>query len=253
MKKYIWAIVITVSFSACDILKQAANEAIEQANATNNKLTEQEVIQGLKEALDVGTGKAVSILSKPNGYLGDAVVKIMLPPDAQEILKHKDDPLLRAVNLTKLVDDVVTAMNRSAEDAAKDATPIFKNAIKAMTIQDAWNILKGSDTAATHYFRQKTYNSLIELYKPIMSKSLNKPLVAGVSANTAWKALTSGYNQIAKTAGWRVVNTDLVDYATRKGVDGLFIKIAAEESRIRHNPSARINDILRRVFDPNNW
>jgi hypothetical protein len=122
-----------------------------------------------------------------------------------------------------------------------------------MTISEAWNILKGNDTAATHYFRQKTYNSLVNLYKPVMQKSLNKPIVAGISANSAWQTLTTAYNKVAKTMGWRKVNTDLTDYATKKGVNGLFVKIAAEEKKIRQDSSARINSLLQRVFNPANW
>jgi hypothetical protein len=251
MKKLIFIISSIFVLSSCDVLMQAADQAMAQSQS--NKLTEQEVINGLKEALSVGTDKAVSLLSKTNGYYGDAMVKIMLPPDAREILKHKDHPLLKAAGVSKMIDDVVLRMNRAAEDAAKSATPIFKNAVKSMTISDAWNILKGNDTAATHYFRQKTYNSLVNLYKPVMQKSLNKPIVAGISANSAWQTLTTAYNKVARTMGWRKVNTDLTDYATKKGVNGLFVKIAAEEKKIRKDPSARINSLLQRVFNPANW
>ncbi len=251
MKKLVLLIGAIAIFSACDVLMQAADQAMAQTQS--GKLTEQEVVNGLKEALNVGTDKAVSLLSKTNGYYGDAAVKILLPPDAREILKHKDHPLLKAAGVSKMIDDVILRMNRAAEDAAKSAAPIFKNAVKSMTISDAWNILKGNDTAATHYFRQKTYGSLVNLYKPVMQKSLNKPIVAGVSANSAWRTLTTAYNKVAKTMGWRKVNTDLTDYATRKGVNGLFVKIADQEKQIRKDPAARINDILQRVFNPNNW
>ncbi len=255
MKKILFSVLVIFYLTGCDSLMKVADEAMAQAQSqsSNNKLTEQEVIKGLKEALEVGTDKAVGILSKTNGYYGDAAVKILLPPDAREILKHKDHPLLKAVGVSKMVDDVVLRMNRAAEDAAKSATPIFKNAVKSMTISDAWNILKGNDTAATHYFRQKTFTSLVNLYKPVMRKSLDKPLVAGISANSAWRTLTTSYNKVARTMGWKKVNTDLTDYATKKGVNGLFVKIADQEKQIRKNPAARINDILQRVFNPDNW
>ena len=250
--KIIFAIIISVTFTSCDLLKGVAEEALSQAQSSN-KLTEQEVVNGLKEALSVGTDKAVVTLSKLNGYYGDATVKILLPPDANEILKHKDHPLLKAAGVSKMIDDVILRMNRAAEDAAKSATPIFKNAVKSMTIADAWKILKGNDTAATHYFRQKTYISLVNLYKPVMRKSLNKPLVAGVSANSVWKSLTTTYNNVAKKMKWKTVNTDLTDYATKKAVKGLFLKIANEEKKIRKDPSARITSLLQRVFNPSNW
>jgi hypothetical protein len=253
MRKVLFSLFVVTFLFGCDSLSKVVDEAVAQTQTTNNKLTEQEVINGLKEALNVGTDKAVGILSRTNGYYGDAAVKILLPPDAQEILKHKDHPLLKAVGISKMIDDVILRMNRAAEDAAKSATPIFKNAVKSMTITDAWNILKGNDTAATHYFRQKTYNSLVNLYKPVMKKSLDKPMVGGISANVAWKKLTTAYNNVAGRVGWRKVNTDLTDYATRKGVNGLFVKIADQEKQIRKNPAARINDILQRVFNPNNW
>jgi len=252
MKKILLPLMFVFFVTGCDTLLKVADEAMAQSQSSS-KLTEQEVVNGLKEALNVGTKKAVSVLSKTNGYFGDAAVKILLPPDAQEIIKHKDSPVLKSLGVSKMIDDVILRMNRAAEDAAKSATPIFTNAVKSMTITDAWNILKGNDTAATHYFRQKTYNSLVNLYKPVMQRSLNKPIVAGISANSAWKTLTTAYNKVARTMRWRKVNTDLTDYATKKGVNGLFVKIALQEKEIRKNPSARINDILRRVFDPNNW
>ncbi len=254
MKKIVLLISVWFAFTSCDVLTQLSNEAAAQMNNNNsNRLTNQEVINGLKEALKVGTDKAVAVLSRTNGYYGDQIVKILLPPDAREIMKHKNNPALKAIGVTKMIDDVILRMNRAAEDAAKQATPIFKSAIQSMTIVDAWNILKGNDTAATHYFRQKTYNKLVNLYEPKMRASLNKPLIGGISANMAWTKLTTAYNKIAGTMMWKKVNTDLTGYATHKGVNGIFVKIANEEKQIRKDPNARINSLLQRVFNPANW
>jgi len=231
-------------FNSCDV----ANDLIKVASPYL-PLTEQEVVNGLKSALEISTDTAVSIVSATNGFYMDNALKILLPPEADIITQNMNNPLLKAIGVSDMIDDVILRMNRSAEQAAKQATPIFVNAIKNMSIQDAFGILNGSDTSATHYFRIKTYSQLQNTFKPKIRNSLNKPIVSGVSANSAWNSLTSGYNQVANfVPGWKKVNTDLDDYVTRKALDGLFLKVAQEEKQIRNNPSARVNDILKRVF-----
>jgi len=211
-------------------------------------LTEQEVAAGLRQALTVGTDTAVKIVSVVDGFYLDPVIKILLPPEADVIVNHADDPLLVALGIDQLIEDVVLRMNRAAEDAAKSATPIFVNAITSMTIVDAFDILNGHDTAATHYLRTKTYTPLKEAFQPIISESLDKPLVAGASASDAWSTLTTAYNEVAQWVGWNTVNTELDEHVTKKGLDGLFVKVAEEEKDIRTDPLARVTDLLKKVF-----
>jgi len=152
-----------------------------------------------------------------------------------------------------LIEDVIVRMNRAAEDAAKEATPIFVGAITSMTIVDAIEILHSNDTAATHYLRGTTYYELKDLFQPKIDNSLDKALVAGISTNESWESLTVAYNSVAETfagqlIGLTPVNTDLSEHVTRKGLDGLFLKVAEEEKDIREDPLARVNDILKKVF-----
>jgi hypothetical protein len=246
MKKLVLLIFTTGFFAlnSCDV----ANDLMKVASQ-NLPLTEQEVVNGLKSALEISTDTAVNIVSATNGFFKDNAIKILLPPEADIITQNMNNPLLKAIGVSGMIDDVILRMNRSAEQAAKQATPIFVNSIKTMSIQDAFGILNGSDTSATHYFRVKTYGQLQNAFKPKIRNSLNKPIVSGISANKAWSTLTSGYNEVANfVPGWKKVNTNLDDYVTRKALDGLFLKVALEERQIRNNPSARVNDILKRVF-----
>ncbi len=154
------------------------------------------------------------------------------------------------------IEDMVLKLNRAAEDAAKEATPIFVDAITEMTIQDAFAILNGPDTSATHYLREKTFNNLQDAFQPKIATSLNKPLVAGISAAETWNTFTTLYNDIANSpfgqlAGLTAVNAELDAYVTTKGLYGLFVKVADEEKAIRNDPLARVTDILERVFGKN--
>ncbi len=219
-------------------------------------LTEEEVIEGLKEALTVGTDTAVTTVSLVNGYFLDELIKIYLPPEADIIIENVDNPLLSAIGVDTFIEDMVLKLNRAAEDAATEATPIFIDAITEMTIEDAFGILNGSDTSATHYLREKTFIALQDAFQPKIATSLNKPIVAGVSAAETWTTFTTLYNDIANSlvgqlAGLTVVNTELDAYVTTKGLHGLFVKVADEEQAIRTDPLARVTDILERVFGGN--
>jgi hypothetical protein len=237
---------------ACESLQPALEQAMQEVNNTpsqSNALTEAEVVAGLKDALKVGTEKAVKIVTKPDGFFKDELIKIALPPEAKVITDNKDHIALKTLGLTSLIDDVVLRMNRSAEDASKQATVIFLNAIQTMSIQDAFNILNGDDNAATNYFRAATLPQLLNAFSPEIKKSLDKPLVAGVSTNKAWYNLTNPYNKVAKfSTDLKEVDTDLSRYVTQKAIDGLFLKLEAEEKLIRKDPLARITDILKKVF-----
>ncbi len=214
-----------------------------------NTLTEEEIIEGLKEALKVGTDTASTKLHKPDGYYLDLAVKILLPPDAHGVLENQHNPLLQAVGIDQKIEQLILSLNRSAEDAAIEAKPIFVNAIVNMTISDAYNILHGTDTAATWYLQSKTRSQLFSIFMPKVNHSLNKPLVAGMTAYEAWNQLKSIYNPLCNPInGWKPITSSLDTFATNKALDGLFKKIAEEEKQIRKDPMARVNDILKKVF-----
>ncbi|MCU4173525.1 DUF4197 domain-containing protein [Carboxylicivirga sp. N1Y90] len=243
MKK-IYIAILTLALTAC-----AELTTIMESYPVNLPLTEAEVANGLKEALRVGTDSASAHLGALDGYYGDELVKIVLPEEADIIV----DNISRIPGGDKLVEDVVVRINRAAEDAAKEAGPVFWGAVQKMTIADAFNILNGNNDAATQYLRKSTYDELFKLYNPKIQNSLDKEIVAGVSTNESWESLTGKWNGIAnstigKFAGLEGVNTDLDHYLTEKALDGLFIKIAQEEQNIRQDPMARVNDILERVF-----
>jgi hypothetical protein len=155
--------------------------------------------------------------------------------------------------LDKLIDDVVLQINRSAEDAARQAAPVFKQAITSMSISDAWAILNGADTSATAYLRETTYQQLFQLYQPVMQQSLNKPIVAGVSAQKTWSDVTGKWNTFAnslagKLIGVKTVDVALDEYVTHRALSGLFLKVSDQEIEIRNNINARVTDLLKRVF-----
>lgn len=248
MKNNILFVAIVLLFTSCIELQNIAKQYGVQT-AISIPVTNAENVSGLKSSLDVGIEKAVSNLGVENGFLGNATLKILLPKEAQPII----DNLKLIPGGQDLVDRAVLSLNRSAEDAVKEATPIFKNAIKSMTISDAVGILFGAENAATEYLRKTTYTDLKAAFAPKVKASLGKPFVANISTTQTWNTLSSGYNSVAKStvgkiAGLKSVTVNLEDYATEKALDALFVKITEEEKAIRTNPVARVNDILKRVF-----
>jgi len=243
-----------LTFSIATVALLALQSCAELSKVAKNiekdkPLTEAEVVRGLKEALKIGSENAASQLSKTDGYFRDNVLKILLPPEADIIVKNIE----KIPGGNKLVQDLILSINRSAEDAAKEVAPIFASAITGMTIQDGFAILRGDKNAATQYLRTNTYSRLSNLYKPKINQSLDKKLVAGVSANQSWTTLTSEWNKLAgstvgQIAGYKKVETKLDTYLTDKALEGLFSVLAKEEEKIRTNPAARVTDILKRVF-----
>jgi hypothetical protein len=212
-------------------------------------LTEEDVVNGLKEALMTGARNSAQKLAAENGYYGDEAVKILLPDEARVIV----DNISKFPGGDKLVQDVVLSINRAAEDAAKEVAPIFVNSIKQMTIKDAFSILNGADNAATGYLKNTTYNDLYTLYKPKIQASTQKKIAGNISTTESWVTLTGKWNSLANSvpgrmAGLKSVNTDLDDYLTRKALNGIFMKVELEELRIRKDVSARVSPILQRVF-----
>lgn len=212
---------------------------INKSLGSGTPLSTAEVAEGLKEALIKGISTGSDLASAVDGYFKNPEIKIPFPPEAQKV-----ETKLRQVGLGDQVDKFVLTLNRGAEDAAKEAKPIFIAAIRQMTIEDAWSILKGSNDAATQYLKRTTSGLLKEKFKPVISNSLQK-----VSATRYYGDIVNTYNKIPFTED---VNPNLDDYATDKAIEGLFTMIAKEEKSIRENPMARTTDLLKRVFGAQN-
>jgi len=194
-----------------------------------------EIGTALKQALEQGTTKSTNQLSAVNGFFGNASVKILFPPQAQ-----KAEATLRKLGQNQLCDNVILSLNRAAEDAAKQAAPIFLNAIKEMSLQDVTNILLGAPDAATQYFKRTTTADLTAKFRPVIKVSLDK-----VGATKFYADAANAYNKVPFVAK---LNPDLVEYATQKAIDGLFIQIAVEELNIRQNIGARPSPLMQKVF-----
>ena len=215
-------------------LKDLMNKTVEKTGGVGG-LTSDEVGKGLKEALSVGVKKGAEQLSNLDGFLGNPAVKILMPPEA-----IKAEEKLRALGFGKQVDEAIVSMNRAAEDAAKSAAPIFVDAIKGMSITDAFGILKGGNSAATTYLKSKTTPPLTAAFAPVIDSSLEK-----VGASQIWAALFDRYNKIPFI---KKVNPDLKGYVTDRALSGMFYQVAQEEAKIRNNPAAQTTDLLKKVF-----
>lgn len=214
------------------VLKKASG--LLNKNKGGSGLSSEEIISGLKEALTVGAEKSVSQLSSVDGFMKDAAVKVLLPEEARQV-----EQKLRSLGMGKLVDDAILSINRAAEDASKSAAPIFVSAVKQMTVKDGLSILRGADTAATGYLRKTTNPELVAAFSPVIESSLEK-----TGATKYWTAVFDAYNKVSL----KKVNPDLSSYVTGKAIDGIFYYVAEEEKKIRTNPTARVNDILKKVF-----
>jgi len=216
------------SFSSCDVLQGIANEALSEPSLS-------EIGQGLKEALKNGISKGADALSQRDGYFKSAY-KILLPADVRKVT----DKLKNVPGFSNLENELLEKMNRGAEDAAKEAKPIFVAAITGLTFNDAANILLGSDNAATQYLNRTTSQPLYDKFNPKIVASLNK-----IGANDLWKKAADVYNKIPLVTK---INSDLDDYVTKEALKGLFAKIEQEEKNIRRNKGARTSELLKKVF-----
>jgi hypothetical protein len=216
------------------LFKKANSIFSKNSSSTSGNLSSDEIVSGLKEALSLGAEKSGDKLSKTDGFFKDAAVKILLPKQVQDI-----ESKMRMLGMGKLVDNAVLSMNRAAEDASKAAAPIFLSAIKKMTVTDALNILRGTDTAATGYLRKSTTPELVASFKPVIEASLKK-----VDATKYWTDIFTTYNRFSSNH----VDTDINSYVTTQALNGLFYYVAQEEVNIRKNPAGRVTDILKKVF-----
>jgi hypothetical protein len=241
--RYIPLLLLFVVFAGCAELANIIQTPV------SVPLTEEEVASGLKEALAIGAKNSADRLSMEDGYYGDAAVKILLPDEAKTII----DNISKIPGGEKLVEDVILRINRAAEDAAKEVAPIFVSSITQMTIGDAFNILRGANNAATNYLKSTTYNELYSLYKPKIQISTEKDIVGNISTKDSWETLTGRWNSLAnsvagRVAGLKPVNTDLDDFLTTRALQGMFLKVEAEELKIRKEVSARVTPLLKKVF-----
>lgn len=231
-----WLLVLCLTACTSAQINQTIGEVNKAMGGTAEKpLTTAEVGDGLKEALINGISKGSDQVSQLDGYFKNPEIKIPFPPEVQKVEKT-----LRDIGLGSEVDKFVMTLNRGAEDAAREAKPIFVSAIKSMTIQDAWAILRGEDNAATEYLKRTTSSQLKSAFKPVIQNSLDK-----VNATKYYGELVTRYNKIPLV---EKVNPNLDDYATDKAIEGLFTMIAKEEKNIRKDPVARTTELLKRVF-----
>ncbi len=230
MKKTIFILLSGLVLTSCAEMQQIANQlpgVMEQGNL--------DIAGGLKEALNNGITKQVTKLTATDGFYKNQMVKILLPEELQKV-----DSGLRKIGLGSLADEGLKAINRTAEDAVKEATPIFVDAIRGMTFTDAKNILMGNESAATSYLQTSTSTALYSKFNPVIKNSFSK-----VGADKIWTNIINKYNAIPLV---KKVNPDLTDYTTKKAMEGVFKMVAVEEKNIRTNLSSRSSDLLKKVF-----
>ncbi|MBQ0787474.1 MAG: DUF4197 domain-containing protein [Oceanihabitans sp.] len=230
MKK-IFAFVIILNFTACAELQQVIDQLPDEVSS----LSESEIGAGLRQALDLGIDKQVTKLTQKDGFFKNDLVKIVLPEELKKV-----DKALRDIGLSSLADEGLKVLNRAAEDAVSEATPIFVSAVKDITFADAKNILLGNNDAATQYLTSKTQTALYAKFNPVIKSSFSK-----VGADQIWANLINKYNAIPFTSN---VNPDLTDYVTSEALKGVYTMIAVEEKEIRSKSSSRTTDLLRKVF-----
>ncbi|GAB4159843.1 MAG: DUF4197 domain-containing protein [Winogradskyella sp.] len=230
MIKRIFALFIIFNLTSCAELQEVVNQ-FPQSGGIGNA----DIAAGLRQALDMGIDKQVTKLTQTDGFYKNELVKILLPNELQKV-----DDALRKIGLSSLADEGIKALNRAAEDAVKEATPIFVNAVKDITFDDAKTILLGEDNAATTYLTSKTQTQLYNKFKPVISNSFSK-----VGADQIWNNLITKYNNLPLTNN---VNPDLTDYVTNEALKGVYTMIAVEEKEIRNKVSSRTTDLLKKVF-----
>ncbi len=208
-------------------------------STTGTNVTEGEAAGGIKEALEKGVLKGIGLLNKQDGFFGNQLYKVLLPPDAL-----KAEKALRSIGMGSLVDKAILQINRGAEQAVGFAAPIFVNAIKQMTITDAMKLVTGGANSATNFFKEKTTASLVAAFSPVIDSALNQ-----TAATRYYGEIADKYNSLPTT--FNKLNPDLKGYVTDKAVSALFDQIGKEEAAIRNNPAARTTELLKKVFAKN--
>lgn len=235
MAKFWIAAILILGACTTAQINQTLGDVNKTLGGGSAPLTTAEVADGLKEALIKGISTGSDLVSQLDGYFKNPEIKIPFPPEVKRV-----EDKLRQIGLGSEVDKFVVQLNRGAEDAAKEAKPIFITAIRSMTIQDAWAILRGENDAATQYLKRTTSEQLKSKFKPVIQNSLQK-----VNATKYYSDIVTRYNQLPLV---QKVNPNLDDYATDRAIEGLFLMIAKEEKNIRENPIARTTELLKKVF-----
>ena len=230
MKNKILTLSICFFLFSCNELQQVVNQ-LPQGGAIGND----QIASGLREALDFGIEKQVTKLTQTDGFFKNELVKILLPEELQKV-----DNTLRKMGLSNLADEGLKVLNRAAEDAVKEATPIFVNAVKGITFSDAKQILLGGDDAATNYLKTTTQTQLYSSFNPVIKNSFAK-----VGADQVWSNLINRYNNIPFVSQ---VNPDLTDYVTQQALKGVYTMISVEEKEIRTKATSRTTALLQKVF-----
>ena len=229
-----------ISLFSCSIIEDASTTILSPTNNSPSKidLTNEEVISGLKEALNVGIKNAVNLSSVTDGFLKNDMIRLPFPPDA---IKVREKAL--NLGLSKQVATFEETINRAAEEATKKALPIFIDAIKNMSVSDGFSILNGGDGAATKFLKSRTSNQLVIAFAPVVKEATTK-----VQLTAYWNPLITKYNTAMTFSGGQKLDPDLEAYITQKAIDGLFYLVETEENKIRKDPLARVSDILVKVF-----
>lgn len=237
MIRKILILAITLQFAGCAELQKAATQVAQESGLTGGAaaLSQTQIGNGLKEALNNGISNQVSKLTATDGFYKNNLVKILLPTELQKV-----DSGLRKIGLNSLADSGIKALNRAAEDAVKTSTPIFVDAIKGITFTDAKNILLGKNNAATSYLQGKTNSALYSQFNPVIKKSFGK-----VGADKIWTNIINKYNNIPLVSK---VNPDLTDYVTAQALKGVFTMISIEEKGIRETAGLRTSSLMKKVF-----
>ena len=234
------ASLIIISLFSCSIIEDVSTTIINPTNNSSSKidLTNEEVISGLKEALNVGIKNAVNLSSVTDGFLKNDIIRLPFPPDAIKVRE-------KALNfgLSKQVETFEETLNRAAEEATKKALPIFIDAIKNMSVSDGFSILKDGEGAATKFLKSQTSNQLVIAFAPVVKEATTK-----VQLTAYWNPIITRYNSAMSLSGGQKLNPDLDAYITQKAIDGLFYLVEVEENKIRKDPFARVSDILVKVF-----
>ena len=233
MKRIVIALVL-INISANAQFKGIIKKAIYKST-TVSKIGGFDIASGLREALNKGVSEQVSKLTAIDGFYGNEAVKILMPTEFLKV-----DNTLRKIGLGNLTDDAIKSLNRAAEDAVKEATPIFESAIKNMSITNAKSILMGNENAATTFLQTTTSNALYAKFSPVVQKSIGK-----VGADVVWNAIISQYNSVPFITK---INPDITDYVTNKALEGVFKMITVQEIKIRTNLKARTSPLLQNIF-----
>jgi hypothetical protein len=241
-KLIIFGLTVSLVLASCEVLEEASKTVSQNLPSTTNsskpQLTNQEVISGLKEALSVGIKNSVNLTSVTDGFLKNTAIRLPFPPDALKVRQKALD-----LGMSAQVDKFETTLNRAAEEAVKEALPIFTNAITSMTISDGFAILNGGNGAATRYLKEKTTAQLTSAFRPRVETAISK-----VQLTQYWEPIINKYNGAMTLTGGQKLNPDLNQYVTERAIAGLFIMVEKEENKIRLDPMARVTDILKKVF-----